>query len=186
MPFNIPTVNTANISFGPAILKVSEWVGAVGDTPTGDIGSITEDGATVEMVADKRYVAQGNPRLNIFAFTQVQSVTLSITGIEWNFRNFKRAIGSGVSDIVSPTHTFGFGGDPAVIELGLKLEHTMPNTNVITIDIWKAVSESGTSLPFGQDEHQFEYKFTALYSLKDWGGSDLLANQYLMKMSRTT
>lgn len=184
MPFNIPTYSTSNISFGPATLLLNADASLV--TPTTDIGAITEDGATIEMTADKRYIAQGNPRLNIFAFTQVQSVTLTITGIEWNFNNFYYAVGSGVANVSGPTHTFGFGGDPAVKEVALRLNHTMPNGNAITIDIWKAVSETGLTLPFGQDEHQFEYKFSALYSETDWGGGSLPSNQYLMKMMRDT
>jgi hypothetical protein len=186
MPFNIPTVTTSNISFGPAVLKIAAYTGATCATPSVDIGSITEDGASVEMTADKRYVAQGNPRLNIFGFTQVQSVSLSITGIEWNFDNFRYAIGSGGADTSTNPQTFGFGGDPACIELGLLLEHTMPNTNLIKIYIWKAVSESGITLPFGQDEHSFEYKFNALYQTQNWAGTTLPDNQYLMKMSRST
>ena len=185
MPFNIPSYTTSNISFGPAILKYNASTPTL-VTPTNDFGAITEDGATIEMTADKKYIAQGNPRLNIFAFTQVQSVSLSITGIEWNFQTFNYAVGSGVADIVSNPQTFGFGGDPAVTEIALQLVHTMPNTNVITINIWKAVSETGITLPFGQDEHQFEYKFNALYATTDWAGGSLPDNQYLMKMERTT
>ena len=183
MAFNVPSFSTSNISFGPAVMYMKTFTDPSStNTPTADIGAITEDGITIEMSAEKRYIAQGNPRLNTFGFTQVQNVSLSVTSIEWDFPNFRHALGAAV---LTSTTTFGFGGDPACVEVAIQVLHKMPNSTTITINIWKAVSESGFSLPFGQDEHQFEFKFNALYSAVDWGGSAITGDQNLIQILRT-
>tara|TARA_Y100000593_G_C4212304_1_gene287483 strand:- start:111 stop:698 length:588 start_codon:yes stop_codon:yes gene_type:complete len=193
MPFNIPTFNTSNISFGPGVLYLREWqansgasTALVGNTPSVEVGAISEDGITVEMTSEKKYISQGNPRLNIFSFSQVQGASLSVTSIEWNFSNFKAGIGSGVVDTGSDPDTFGFGGDPACLEVALYVLHKMPDGKDLKIYIWKAVAETGVTIPLGQDEHSFEYKWNAMYRTHDWGAGPgaLGNNEYLIRITR--
>jgi hypothetical protein len=188
MAFNVPNYDTSKISFGPGVVYMNNWTGGTPPgTPSGDagndVGAISEDGITVELTSDKRYIAQGNPRLNIFGVSQVQAVSVSFTGIEWNVTTFKRAIGSGTAATGGP-NTFSWGGDPSCIELGISIKHKQINGYDLFVHVWKAVSETGFSLPFGQDEHSFEYRFNALHSSVDFGSTAITDN--LIYISRAT
>ena len=190
-PYNFPSGTTDNISFGPARVAIS----AAGSTPnftSNDVGYIGEDGVTIEINSEKRDITQGNPKLLEYSFTQAQSVSIGFTSIEWDVTNFARASGGRVADVVvtaSPgTSYFGFGGDPINDTLGMLIQHEQAIKGyTMLIYAWKVMSESGFSIPFGQDEHQFEYKFKVLRSEKDWSGStDLDSKQQLMKVEMIT
>lgn len=182
MPYNVPTVTTNDISFGPAVL----YLGAAGTTPTVDVGSITEDGVSIEITAEKRYIAQGNPRVSYYSFTQAQSAMVKITGIEWDFDNFLYALGAGTTTSTGTEKTFTFGGDPIVQQVALHVEHYMAASgNTMNVYVWKASSEGGLTLPLGQDEHAFEYNFTALATDTAWDGTTALgAKEKLLKIER--
>lgn len=182
MPYNVPTVTTSDISFGPARL----FLGAAGTTPVTDVGSITEDGVSIEITAEKRYIAQGNPRVNYYSFTQAQSAMVKITGIEWDFENFLYALGAGTTTVSGAEKTFSFGGDPIVTQVALHVQHYMASSgNTMNVYVWKASSEGGLTLPLGQDEHSFEYNFTALAADTAWDGVTALDNKSkLLKIVR--
>ena len=191
MAVNVPNYNTSNISFGPGILYASAWSGttppATPSTVAGnDIGAISEDGITVELTSDKRYIAQGNPRLNIFGVSQVQSANVSCTGIEWNVDTFKNAIGAGTAASGTDPQTFAWGGDPSCVEIGITIKHRQINGFFIYIHVWKAVSESGFSIPLGQDEHSFEYRWTALHSAVNFADDPIVGDGNLIYISRNT
>lgn len=181
MPFNVPTVTTNDISFGPAVL----YLGVAGTTPTIDVGSISEDGVSIETTSEKRYISQGNPKIPVYNFSQTQGVMLKVTGIEWNFDNFARALGAGTTSVSGSEETFSWGGDPIVTQCALHVQHYMAvSGNTLNAYIWKATSENGLTIPFGQDEHSFEYSYTALRSATDWGGGTLAPRVQLMKLQR--
>jgi hypothetical protein len=181
VPFNVPTVTTDDISFGPAILIA----GVAGTTPSANIGSITEDGISIEITSEKRSISQGNPRTPVFAFSQAQGVMVKVTGIEWDYENFARGLGAGVTTSSASEETFAFGGDPILTEMALHIQHYMAvSGNTLNVYIWKAVSEGGLTLPLGQDEHSFEYSLMALRSDTDWGGTSLPGAEQLMKIVR--
>ena len=204
MPLNIPTGSTDNISFGPAKLKMNVFSGASGATPTTDVGFIGEDGVTVEMTSEKRNIVQGNPQLINFSFATAQSAMINFTSIEWNFESFRLAIGAGTTSgnyattvgqqtgqAGSPYNAavtgefFSFGGNPLNTFVCMSLEHQMAVTgDTLYAHIWKAQSESGFSLPFGQEEHQFEFSFQAIRATTDWAGTALPFDQQLMKLVR--
>ena len=181
MPYNVPTVTTNDISFGPAVL----YMGVAGSTPATQVGAISEDGVSIEITAEKRYISQGNPRIPVYNFTQAQGVMVKVTSIEWNFDNFARALGAGVTTVSGSEETFAFGGDPIVTQAALKIEHYMAvSGNTMNCYVWNVTSESGLTVPLGQDEHSFEFSFTALRSTTDWGGTSLAATQQLLKFER--
>ena len=181
MPYNIPTVTTNDISFGPAVL----YMGASGSTPTVDVGSITEDGVTIEITSEKKYITQGNPKINIYSFSQAQSVMLKVSGIEWDFTNLAYAIGAGVTTVSGTEETFAMGGDPLIETVALHVQHYMAvSGNTMNVYIWKAGSDAGLSSVFGADEHSFEFSFTALRSTTDWNGASLGPKQQLVKFER--
>jgi hypothetical protein len=56
--------------------------------------------------------------------------------------------------------------------------------NTMNVYLWKATSDMGLNLPLGQDEHQFEYSYTALRSATDWNGNALAPRVQLLKIER--
>ena len=181
MPYNVPTVTTNDISFGPAVL----FLGAAGTTPTTQVGSITEDGVTIEISSEKRQISQGNPKMPVYSFSQTQGVVAKVTGIEWNYLNFAASLGAGVTTVSGSNETFSFGGDPLVTRQAMHIQHYMAQSgNTLNVYIWEAVSEGGLTMPFGQDEHMFELSFIAQRVADDWAGASLPATQQLFKIDR--
>ena len=173
MPYNVPTVTTNDISFGPAVL----YMGAAGATPSVQVGSISEDGVSVELTSEKRYIAQGNPRVNYYNFSQAQGAMMKFTSIEWDFDNLTYALGAGVTAVSGSEKSFSFGGDPIVQQVAIHAQHYMAvSGNTMNVYMWTATSDSGVTAPFGQDEHSFEYSFTALATTTAWDGSTALTD----------
>ena len=186
MPLNIPTGSTNNISFGPARVFMKVWSAGAMVTPTDDVGFIGEDGVTLEMTSDKKNIQQGNPYLTEFSFVQAQSATISFTSIMYNFENFRLAMGAGTTTFSAAAETFAFGGNPLNTETAIKLQHEMAVTgNTLDVYAWKTQSESGFSIPFGSDEHGFDFSFRCIRSLTDWGGtSHPTTDQALLQIKR--
>lgn len=201
MPLNIPNGSTKNISFGPARVFMGAWLdpsvdgnyvtgGATGTTPTFDVGFIGEDGVSVELTSESKNIVQGNPALIEYSFVQSQAVTLSFTSIEWNFRNFRLALGAGVtSDPSGGTGTtmqaFKFGGDPLNVLTSIHIQHEMAVTGgTLHIKGWKCQSAGGFNIPMGADEHQYEFSFNVLRSSLDWAKTTLAYNEQLISIER--
>lgn len=185
MPLNMPVGDTDNISFGPARVYMDAWAAGTITVNT-DVGYIGEDGVTIELTSEKRNITQGNPQLVEYSFVQTQSVMINFTSIQWDFDNFVFALGAGVTTS-GGTSTFAFGGDPINILTALHIEHEMAVTgNTLNIYAWKCQSESGFSLPLGQDEHQFEFSFNVLRADTDWQNNALPPEQQLLKLERVS
>lgn len=181
MPFNLPTVTKDDISFGPGRL----FLGAVGSTPSVDVGAITEDGITVEFASEMRDIMQGNPKLPELTFIQAQNVMVRVTSIEWNFDSLKFALGAGNTSASGTYEAFAFGGNPCVTEVSLHVQHQMCQSgNTVNVYVWRAVGEGNTSLPFTHDEHQFEYNFKALRADTDWASNSLAVDEQLIQILR--
>ena len=190
-PYNFPAGTINDISFGPAtVFMLPYTTSGTGDLNSfgTDVGYIGEDGVNIEISAERRDITQGNPKLIEYSFTQAQSVMVNFTSIAWDFTNFTYALGGiGVTSSAATNETFGFGGDPINQELGIRIQHEMAVTgNTINIYVWKAMSESGFSMPFGQDEHQFEFSFKVLRSAYNWTGGSLPKKEQLIKVGRQT
>jgi hypothetical protein len=186
MPLNIPTGTTNDISFGPARLFLKPWATGAMVTPdnTDDVGYISEDGVSVEITSEMKDIVQGNPKLIEYTFSQTQGVSVSLSSIEWDFNNLVYAIGAGVT-ANGTSLKYSFGGEPLVTAVAINIEHQMAITgNTLNLYVWKAVSESGVSFPFGADEHTFEYKWKAQRADTDWGGGALGASQQLIRIIR--
>ena len=188
-PYNFPSGTINDISFGPARVYIAPYVTNITYsilTWGTDVGYIGEDGVSLEFSTEKRDITQGNPRLIEYSFTQSQSVMLNFTSIAWDYNNFANALGGvGVTTSSSTHEVFGFGGDPINQELGIRIQHEMAITgNTINIYVWRAMSESGFSIPFGQDEHQFEFSFKVLRAEHRWDGVELDRKKQLVRVSR--
>lgn len=198
MPLNIPTGLVNNIGFGPARVAMKTWIdpttiGFAGNTPnfdTDDVGFIGEDGVNVELTSEKKDITQGNPKLVNYSFVMSQSASISFTSIQWDFDNFSRALGAGATEITSTagaatTSNFAFGGNPLNTFVAMSVQHEMAQSgNTIYLYVWKAQSEAGFSVPFGADEHSFDFSFKAIRAEKDWGGTDLNSEEQLIRFVR--
>ena len=191
MPLNISSSGTtSNISFGPArvLMDPSTVAGGVsGTAPVTDVGFINEDGVTLELTSEKRIISQGNPRLPLYSFVQAQDVMINFTSIQWDFDNFLYALGGGVTSSGVGTSSFEFGGNALNTLVSINIEHQMAVTgNTINCYIYKAQSESGFSIPLGQDEHQFEFQFRAIRSEFNFDGIALASGKQLINITRTS
>lgn len=188
MPLNIPNGTKNNISFGPARILMDVWTpNSTANTPNTDVGYIGEDGVTIELNSEKKNIKQGNPQLTEFSFVTAQDAKISFTSIEWNFESFRLALGAGTTgmDDGFGNEFFSFGGNPLNTFCAMQIQHQMAVTgDTLYANIWKVQSESGFSLPFGSEEHSFEYAFQAVRARTDWGGNDLLFDQQLLRLSR--
>ena len=193
MALNQPNGNTSNISFGPGVVKIGNWVdltgvsGATDTSPTTDVGYIGEDGISIELTSEKRRIVQGNPQLVTYSFATSQSVMINFTSIEWDFDNFIFALGAGTTTAAANnSYCFSFGGNPLNTECAIQIEHKMASSgDTLEIYAWKCQSESGFSIPLtATEEHQFEFAFTVLNSTKDWFNQPLGAEEGLIKMKR--
>ena len=197
MALNLPSGQTNNISFGPARIYMREFTGTTGVSPLDadnkfgdpayDVGFIGEDGVNIELVSEKKDIIQGNPKLVNYSYVMSQSATISFTSIEYNFENFRLALGAGSTAYGSTTapETFAFGGNPLNTLVCMVVEHEMAVTsNTLQLLVWKAQSESGFSLPLGADEHSFEFSFKAIRAETDWGGTALSFDEELIRFNR--
>lgn len=179
MPWNVPSYDTDNISFGPGVL----YLGPAGTTPTTDLGAITEDGITLVPTREHREIVQGNPKIPILSFDQSHGFMVRATGIEWDVDKIAKGFGAGQTTLSGSADTWAFGGNPIPHQVAIQIDHAMPQTgNTMTAYIWKAVAEGGTELPLTHDEHQFGYSWMALRATTDWAGNALGQNEQLAKI----
>ncbi len=181
MGLNVPAFIEGDFSFGPGRL----FLGVSGTTPTVDIGAITEDGITIEMINEKRDIMQGNPKLIVFTFSQVQGAMVRVTGIEWDFDTHTYALGAANTTTDASFKTFSMGGDPLVEKVAIHVQHQMAVLgHTLNAYIWQAVSEGNLSLPLGHDEHQFEYSWKAQRSVTNWAGDSLAFDEEILRIER--
>ena len=181
MGLNVPTFIEGDFSFGPGRL----FLGAAGSTPTVDIGAITEDGITIEMINEKRDIMQGNPKQIVFTFSQVQGVMVRVTGIEWDFDTHTYALGAANTSTDASFKTFAAGGDPLVERVAIDILHQMAVLgHTLHAFIWTAVSEGNLSLPLNHDEHQFEYSWKGQRTTTNWAGDPLAFDEELFRLER--
>jgi hypothetical protein len=176
---NIPNVTKSDISFGPAVM----YLGAVGATPTVDVGAISEDGVSIEIATEQRDIMQGNPRIIEMSFNQQQSVMVRVTSIQWNYENLQYVLGGSIATSAT-WEKFSFGGDPCPSEVAIKVVHQMCSGDTINVYVWRAMGEGNLTIPFGQDEHSFELAFKAMHATNDWAGATLAADAQLLQIYR--
>jgi len=184
MGLNQPTVTTNRISFGPALV----YLGASGSTPTVEVGAIrTDDGVNLEISVESRDILQGNAKTIEYSFAQAHGLMCKFTSIEWDWTRLAWALGSGVTTSGGGSDTFSWGGDPLLTTLAIHIQHQMPvSGNTLNVYVWKAVTETPPSLPFGHDEHAFELSFKAQRAATDWNGASLAYTSQLVQFDEVT
>lgn len=183
MAFNLPTTTKNNISAGPGRI----FIGPSGSTPSVDLGAVAEDSVNLEFVSEKRKIMQGNPRTVVLTFSQVQSVRVTVGSLEYNQDNWVYALGSGTTSVAGSTETFTFGGEPAVTQLALHIQHRMfQSGHTLNFYVWLAQSDGGVAFPFTTDEHSLEYAWEGVQSDTNWAGASLGTTEQLVRVDRLT
>lgn len=178
---NVPTYDADNISLGPGVL----FIGVSGTTPTVDVGAIADDGMTFTVTREYLEVFQGSPKTRIKQFVTSESAEIKVSALEWNLPNLPLALGAGVTSSTASQDTLAFGGDPNTQEVAVKVQHTLPSGNTVSIYMWKCQASGTWELNLKQDELQkFPYSFRALVATTAWDGSALASNQNLFKIIR--
>lgn len=182
MPFNIdPGGLSDNISFGPAVV----YLGPSGATPVASVGYLGEDAVTIEAESTKRDIEQGNPKTIEFSFALAQKVKVSWQGIEWNQTQWQYAIGAGNTYSSASIQTWGFGGDPIVETVALKIQHYMAKAgDTLTVNVWKARGDGPISFGFSAEEHKFANSYQAMRSATNWAGGNLAYDEQLVQVVR--
>ncbi len=182
MGYNVPTYDTDNMSFGPGIVRI----GAVGATPTTDVGAIDADqGITVEVQQSMGEVRQGNPAMKILGFAQTQGAKLSFNGIEWDYDRLAEGLGTATTSADASVETVVFGGDPTPTEYALQVEHQMAQSgHTAYFDMWAMIPEGGMSLVLNQDVHAFPNAWEAVYKTTNWAGASLAVGARLWRQRR--
>lgn len=176
-PLNIPSVTTADVSFGPGILKL----GPAGTTPSVDLGAV-RSGASLEIQTTNVDLRQGNPDMLIKRYIQSSDVQFTVTGLEWDFDTLVRALGAGVTQ----SNQFDFGGEHTAKNVALEFTHRMPAGHTIAVRVWEAVSTGEMSINFGEDLHEFPATFQAVRSETDWSGASLSDRNQYFRIVRIT
>lgn len=178
---NIPSYTVDNITLGPGIL----FIGAVGTTPTTDVGAISEDGMEFTVSREFLEVFQGQPKTLITTFPLEEVVEVVVQGIEWNLMNLPTALGAGVTTSVGDVETFSFGGSAGITEVAVNIQHAMPSGHTVSIYLWRAQPSGEWTMSMSQDTlHTFPWSFKALQATTAWDGSALPVGQQLFRVVR--
>lgn len=163
MGYNVsPAITKDNFSFGPGVLYAGVDCGVC---PAVDIGAV-RSGAELVVTREKIIVEQGSPYQMITQYVIRETVVLTVTGIEWNFENLRKALGAG--ELASPggDRRFRFGGDMGVCSSALCYRHHTAEGDEIYVKLWCAQGNGEVTITFGDDIHEFPYGFTAVQGTK--------------------
>lgn len=182
MAYNVSSYDTTRMSFGPGIL----YLGVPGTTPLTDVGAI-KGKAELNIERGKLEVKQGSPQTLIAEYVMAESISLKLTGIEWNFNNLAYALGAGVTaGTGSYQETFEFGGNMAMTNRALRFVHRTPDGGTVDIQIFKAEGSGKVNIGFNDsDMHEFPYEFQALEGTSDFSNAALAVNKKLIKIIKT-
>jgi len=157
MGYNVPVVTVDNVSFGPGIL----YAGACGVCPMTDIGAV-RSGAELTITREKIQLEQGSPYQLIVQHVIRETVSLAVTGVEWNFTNLVRGLGAGELDEAVGYKRFRFGGDMGISNLSLCFRHHTAEGDQVYVKLWCAQGNGEITVSFGDDYHEFPFSFNAI------------------------
>jgi hypothetical protein len=178
---NTPDGTVNNISIGNAIVTI----GALGVTPTDDVGYLSEDGVSIGYETETVDVTVGFPRVSIRQFVAAVTSSLAFTSIEWNLTTFAQAL-VGVLSTTPTLETLAVGVDACPGELTARVEFCMPCVgDTITVDLWRIQSDGNFNIEFdGSAAHQFPYNFRVLLAEEKWDATPLTADVGLFEIRR--
>lgn len=169
MGYNVAKIEKKNFSFGPGVL----YVGICGCQyqPLMDIGAV-RSGAELTVTREKITVEQGSPYQRITDYVIRETITLTVTGIEWNFEVLQDSLGAGVISYPNGDRRFRFGGDMGVCSLPLLFKHHTAEGDELWVKLWCAQGNGEVTITFGDDIHEFPYAFTAVQGTKRTSDKD--------------
>lgn len=181
MAYNVAQIDTNKFSFGPGIV----YIGAVGSTPTIDIGAVKGD-AELSITRQLLEVMQGSPQSLVAQYAIQESVGLKVTGIEWRLNNLALALGAGVTGGSGANETLEFGGDMDVQSYAIRYLHIAPDGSTIDIQLFNAQGSGNIVVAMKEaDIHEISYEFKALEASVDFGNQALASNKKKFKIVRT-
>lgn len=178
---NVPSYDTERLSFGPGII----YIGAVGSTPTLDIGAVKGDMAlNIERVPLE--VKQGSPQSLIKQYVVEENVSISGVSIEWNLDNIAYILGAGVTSVNGASEVMEFGGDADTTSRAVRMVHRTPDGGTIDVHIFDAQGAGGLAIAIKeQDMHELPFEFKALEASLDFTGATPATNKKKLKIIRT-
>lgn len=181
MAYNLPSYNTARVTFGPGIL----YLGAAGTTPLVDVGAVKGD-AELSVKRSTLELKQGSPQTLIKKYAIEESVILKVTGVEWNWNNIAYVLGAGVTAQSGAAEVLDFGGDMAFTQRAVRFLHIAPDGS--TIDIHLFLAEGAGELAIALKEqsfHEFPLQFQAVESSVDFQNASTATNKKKFRIIRT-
>lgn len=181
MAYNVPTYETARLSFGPGRL----FLGAEGLTPVLDVGAVKGD-ASLSIKRKTLDVKQGSPQTIIAQYAVEEEVTLKLTGIEWNTNILQMVLGAGVTTNAAAVETLEFGGDMQVANRALLYRHIMADGSTVDIEMYRVQGSGEIEIAMKEtDMHEFPYEFVALEGTTNFAAAALAAKKKFFKIKRT-
>lgn len=178
MAFNVSsTGNVQEVSFGPGNL----FVGAVGATPTVDIGYVRE-GAQMTFSRTPLDLKQGMPMTLIKRWIVEEQMIFNINSLQPSIDNLKKSLGAGRQT----SGALGVGGSMNIDEWAVMYRHVTQSGHTIFIDIYRATREGDFSWTFGNDFHEVPMSFRAMETSTNWAGTSLNDDEKLFRIRRQT
>ncbi len=181
MAFNVPTGDTAKLSFGPGKI----FLGPVGSTPTIEVGFVKGD-SELSVARTLLEVFAGSPQSIIKQYAIKEEVSMKFTGIEWNLDNIAYALGAGVTSVSGADDIFEFGGDMDVSQRALRFLHIQPDGSTVDVHLLQAEGSGELAIALKEtDMHEFPMTFKAIEASLDFEGAVPAENKKKFKIIRT-
>lgn len=181
MAYNVPSYESGRFSFGPGIL----YIGAVGTTPTIDIGAVKGDS---ELIIDRESLEmqQGSPQSVVKQYAIKETVGFKVSSVEWDLDNLSHALGAGVTSINGAEEILEFGGDMDYANVALRFVHRTPDGGTVDMHLFKAEGSGKLSIALKEtDFHEFPFEFNILEGSLNFEGSALADKKKKFKIIRT-
>jgi len=181
MSYNVPTYETARMSFGPGII----YLGAPGATPTVEVGAVKGD-SELSIDLTKLEIFAGSPQSLIKTYTLKEDIRIKFTGIEWDLDNLAYVLGAGITSVSGAKEILEFGGDMDTTNRAVYSVHRQPDGGTIEIQLFKAEGSGKISISMKEaDMHEFPYEFVAMEGTVDFSNVALAENKKKFKIIRT-
>ena len=170
MAWNLPTYDTDNFTFGPAVI----FIGDVGATPSTDIGGVRGN-TEITVAKEILEIKQGSPQTIVKQYVMAQSARISFSSIEamGKLANLQAAFGAGEYSGTPGTgvETLGYGGDANLDEKAILVRHVLPNGATLDWQFWRTQGKADTTASFNETgETVTPMEFEVLDGLTDWTG----------------
>lgn len=181
MAFNVPSGDTAKLSFGPGRI----YLGPLGSTPSVEVGYVKGD-AELSIARTLLEVFAGSPQSIVQQYAIKEEVEIKFTGIEWNLDNIAYALGAGVTSVSGADDILEFGGDMDVSNRALRFVHILPDGGTVDVHLFKVQGSGELAIAIKEsDMHELPMTFKAVEATQDFQGATPAENKKKFKIVRT-